>query len=428
MTAQLNTLIDRGRELRANEEAQQAEHERQAQLAKEEEVRLWLTRLAQDLGISAEDFQALSPQFDPYQYGKGGEIELHWRGQKVTVNCEAITRIGEGKNYQFKWSGLAQGDLKEHLAEWLFNAEETYTERKRDALADLTKLEKTEEANYFPNYARHQRSIVWLDPDVIDARVDYLKDTCPGLESADYGVGQWLSLSLDGLTDEGLNRMVEATRKMLEARRKREKLLERIRDRRDPMTGEKLGWEEYDDNYGTRGQSPVSDEEVDAYWNAARAAGLDNDDDVIAARRVWTELQATQRQEAEFKVRRDEAEQEGFYPFMIYYIEYSYRADDGEGGLVTETDHLSSLRRDPDTDGYYHTLGGRRYAPANLVGIERVVIQTLEQLRALPWSGSHKRETPYGRIYAPPEGAERIQLSVDSSQSAEVSSQAGSDK
>jgi len=139
MTAQLNTLIDRGRELRANEEAQQAEHERQAQLAKEEEVRLWLTRLAQDLGISAEDFQALSPQFDPYQYGKGGEIELHWRGQKVTVNCEAITRIGEGKNYQFKWSGLAQGDLKEHLAEWLFNAEETYTERKRDALAGMVK-------------------------------------------------------------------------------------------------------------------------------------------------------------------------------------------------------------------------------------------------------------------------------------------------
>ena len=409
MDTQLNILIDLGRELRANEEAQQVERERQAKLAQEEEVCLWLTRLMQAFGLNAEDFQALTPQFDPYQYGKGGGIELHWRGEKVTVNCEAVTRIGESKNYQFKWSGLAQGELKEHLATWLFNAEKTYAEQKREALADLAKLEKTEEANYFPNYARHQRSIVRLDPDVISARIAYLKATCPGPESRDHTIRQWLSLDCGGLADEEVSRMVEVTRKMLEERTKREKLLERIRDRRDPMTGEKLGWEEYDDNYGTRGQSPVSDEEVDAYWNAARAAGLDNDDDVIAARRVWTELQATQRQEAEFKVRRDEAEQEGFYPFMIYYIEYSYRADDGEGGLVTETDHLSSLRRDPDTDGYYHTLGGRRYAPANLVGIERVVIQTLEQLRALPWSGSHKRETPYGRIYAPPEGAERIQ-------------------
>jgi hypothetical protein len=210
-----------------------------------------------------------------------------------------------------------------------------------------------------------------------------------------------------------LDQVVAGAQQWLDQVKKLSTLLTAIRARKDPETGKPLYTEE--DNGYSFARSPITRREIEVYWQAAVAAQFGTHPQVIAAIGQHQNELARREQEIDRDRRREEIEQATFFPFVVYEIGYGIVAegeDEDEPERYVDTRAFHCLSERPDTNGYYLTLTGRTFKPVHVVYIERLLIATVDELKAMPWARRHRCETDAGWIYVPPKGAEWIEAAA----------------
>jgi len=122
-----------------------------------------------------------------------------------------------------------------------------------------------------------------------------------------------------------------------------------------------------------------------------------------ALNQAWERIeQAGKEREANHR----QAEQDAFYPHVIYCIRYAIAATD-DGQAYLDTDYIYSTHAKPDPDGWFSRLN-----PANppmmlthVYCVERITVERVQDMPDdCPW-----HETPYGQIQIPPPGCQRLE-------------------
>jgi len=382
-------ILDESRQLQAQREAQQA--------AAEQECRAWLGALQAEIELSDEAFAALSPNY------REGKIWLTWQGKAYSVQCEIGPYRGKVPT-EYTFSTAKDTPLRLLVARFMVEAEVQYAELKTKVLAAMK-----EEDGHYQAYSRWLNCAVWDDPEVQAAREDYLLKTIPtddDLRELMY----WLDLNREGLTSAELDQVVAGVQQRLDRVKKLNALLAAIQARQDPETGQPL-YTETDDGYAWQ-KSPVTRREIEVYWQAARAIQFGMHPQVIEAIGQHQDELARWEQAIERERRRAQTEQAAFFPFVVYRVEYGVVAesdDEDEPQRYVDTKTFDCLAERPDTGGYFLTLSGRTFKPAHIVGIERLTVKTIIELKAMPWARSYRSETEHGYVYVPPERAERVE-------------------
>lgn len=365
-------LTEQGRQLVADMRATQVHVQEEERQADAERDRQALARLRAALGIGPEEealWQALAPEYSVrngyvlWAYGVKGQVFENlscWMGDAIPGKVS-----------------------RQSLALFIVCAQDIRAQVKALVIQHLN-----EEHDHLNTYGAEQKRAqvargLWDDPDVQEARLNFLYRTRPQDITTDpdfWWYEVWLT---------------EAARLPMGVERG-EVLTLRGRARAWHSLQWRLTMAEGDD--------VLTADKICTWRREARTFGED-------APRRWFEILdslaetlAQQQAEQEWRAERAQLEAAAFFPFHYYTVGYGYLTED-ESGIVAETDTIPTLHM-PDADGWIvDARNGCRVQVRAITTITEVTVTAPVQVPTWPscWRGEG-----YGRYQAPPAGAERL--------------------
>ncbi len=103
--------------------------------------------------------------------------------------------------------------------------------------------------------------------------------------------------------------------------------------------------------------------------------------------------------------KRQMLERDLFRPFVYFTVNYGIVVDDPDEHMVS-TESFYALNDKPGDDGWWTTVRGRKVRPTFVALIERMEVNTLDDLKMLNWKYVLQRSTEFGSIYVSPQVAE----------------------
>lgn len=348
------------------------------------------------LGLDETTFS----KFDPtYRAGWSPNVLLTFDGETIGF---AVDRANSG--YSVRSNNRPTGHV-EYLAREMARI---LSEHQISTAATLGELACDITPTWTNYYVGAKRAAVWSTPEVTAARVEFLMRvyTSAVFDGYQHQMKNWLEYSAELLEAYPLLADVRSVVDEKYGRWKlRGKLLDCIQRRLDPETGAVLGIDNnWDEDHGVY-SDVITLEEVAAYKAGALKAGLADDEQVQAAIAVRVRQMEDANLQAVIEEKRQMLERDLFRPFVYFTVSYGVMADADDEQMVS-TEAFDAFHDEPGDDGYWTTVRGKKVRPTFVALIERMEVNTLDDLRLLNWKHVLKRSTEFGVVYVSPQVAD----------------------